>query len=263
MSSRPPTRAELRDLAGLADRKKREELDLQLLEGPNLVGEGLRARAVTAVFVRDGLAQGRWREQLDRAGLSAVPVTLLAGREFERLADVRTPSEVIAVGPRSRPVPLASLVASSRSLLYFDRVQDPGNVGAILRTAAALGVEGFLSSRGSADPTSPKALRASAGAVLRLPFAEDVDDDALRAALAVSGHRLVVPLVRGGDDLRRVEPPARYVVVAGNEGGGTGIVPNGSDLAVSIPMRGGTESLNVAAALAIVLARFELFAPGR
>ena len=98
---------------------------------------------------------------------------------------------------------------------------------------------------------APKVLRASVGTLLKLDLAraEDV------SAVLQSGHVLVLPVVRGGADIRQTDVPDRYALVAGNESAGTSIAAEQA-LSVTIPMAGGVESLNVAAACAVILGRW-------
>lgn len=232
----------LKRLARLDRRKVRDELGLQLLEGPRLVDEGLRGGRVAELFVRAD-REDAWRT---RAG--DVPVHVLSAADLERLASVKTPQEVVAVGPLPRWSDPADLVARHDKVLVLDAVQDPGNVGALARTGLALGIGGMLLLPGTADVTAPKVLRASAGALLRLDLAR-------AEGIVGSDHVVVLPVVRGGVDIREVTPPERFALVLGNEAAGTAIDDDDA-LRVTIPMPGDVESLNVAAACAVILGRW-------
>lgn len=229
----------LKRLARLDRGKVREQLGLQLLAGPRLVAEGLRGGRVSEVFVREDGAE-TWRS---RAG--DVPVHVLASEELARLAQVKAPQEVVAVGPLPVWTPTETLFDRHDCVLVLDAVQDPGNVGALARTALALGIGGVLLLPGTADVTAPKVLRASAGALLRLDLAH-------ADALPSNGHVVVLPVVRGGVDVRRIKRPGRFALVLGNEAAGTAIDRDDA-LRVTIPIPGEVESLNVAAACAVIL----------
>jgi TrmH family RNA methyltransferase len=138
-------------------------------------------------------------------------------------------------------------------VLALDGVQDPGNVGTILRTALALGAAGVVALPGTADLWGPKALRGAMGAPFRLPAVHAAADEFL-AWVREAGVELWTTDV-GGDDVRRLGPPARpAVLLLGNEGAGVR-----DDLAgraarrVAIPIGAGAESLNVAVAAGILL----------
>ena len=138
-------------------------------------------------------------------------------------------------------------------------VQDPGNIGTIVRSAEAFGATGVVTTRGSADPWSPKALRASAGSGLRFPILRGMAIPVLLAQLRVAGVKIVAasshsPAGRGAAadavaDLR--EPVAIFI---GNEGAGLAReIENVADARISIPMRDGVESLNAGVAASVVL----------
>ena len=232
----------LRRLARLDSRKVREELGLQLLAGPRLVAEALRGGRVSELFLREGAAE-EWRA---RAG--DVPIHELSPEDLARLAQVKTPQEVVAVGPLPTWASPEALFQRHDRVLVLDSVQDPGNVGAVARTALGLGVGGLLVLPGTADVTAPKVLRASAGALLRLDLASAPE-------LPVNDHTLVLPVVHGGADVHEISAPQRFALVLGNEASGTSIDRAGA-LRVTIPMTGEVESLNVAAACAVILGRW-------
>src|SRR5262249_35352077 len=160
----------------------------------------------------------------------------------------RTPAGVLAVARLNRPRPAAELLAAAGRLLYLEAVQDPGNAGTLARTAWALGVEALLLGPGTADPTAPKVLRASAGPLIAMPYAKDVRPEAFLDLAARSGHRVVVADAHEGADYRGAELGSRWCLVASNEGAGTSL-PLGDPriTAVRIPLERGAESLNVGA----------------
>lgn len=157
----------------------------------------------------------------------------------------------VVVAPRAAPP------APARRHVLLDDLQDPGNVGTILRTAAAAGVEQVLLSKASAFAWSPKALRAGQGAHFLTTIVEDVDLPAWANAFRMEGGRVVATAVRNAADLYGTEVPEPWAVAIGNEG--SGLSPSllaAADARIAIPMAAGAESLNAAAAAAVVL--FEL-----
>jgi len=137
-------------------------------------------------------------------------------------------------------------------VLVLDGVQDPGNVGTLLRTAFALGCPGAVLLKGTADAANPKALRAAAGASFRMPLATASDE---QLAGWLKRHRIVLWVSdAAGTPIWRLEAPARLAVVMGNEG--AGVRPAVAALSrdrVAIPLARGAESLNVAVAAGIIL----------
>jgi TrmH family RNA methyltransferase len=139
-------------------------------------------------------------------------------------------------------------------VLWLDGAQDPGNVGAVLRVAAAFALAGALVSEGGADPMGEKALRSSAGLALRVPFARG--SPAALAGACRAARRSVIALEAGGEDLlawRSV--PERPVLVVGREGSGLSTEATAAaDRRVGIPLADGVDSLNVAVATGIAVA---------
>jgi len=212
--------------------------------------------AFRGTLVAPDLARtARGTELVAELGRHAVPVEEVGAHAFAQLADTDTPQGILAVIEPRRwsagdVAPRADAVA-----LVIDGVQDPGNVGTLIRTAHALGAAGTLLLRGSADPTSPKALRAAMGATFRHPVAS-LDDNAFIAWAKQHGVTLWasaadgVPLHRALDRGRG----SPIAVIVGNEG--AGIRPQLNAVAaqrVAIPLAQGAESLNVAVAAGILL----------
>ncbi len=239
------TRADRLRLLAIA--RGRGPADLCLLEGPKAVRDALPTGAVVEVWIREEAEDSLGRLARERG----LPVGTGRARDFERLGRTVTPQGAVAV-IRDPARPLADLAALPGLLLWLDGVQDPGNVGALFRSAAAFGAAGVLAGAGSAAPVGAKALRASAGTALRLPFARD---DAERIAAAVAG-RPVWLLDTGGADLFAAGPaPERLVLVLGSEGHGAGAAARAAAArTVAVPIRPEVESLNVAVAGSVALA---------
>lgn len=155
------------------------------------------------------------------------------------------------------PTPAPSTPAPAAFHLLLEDIQDPGNVGTMLRTAAAAGVEQVLLSRHCAFAWSPKVLRAGQGAHFATTIVEDVDLAAWARSFAVTGGEVIATTPRDGSSLYAAHLRAPWAVVVGNEGAGlSAALLACATVRVAIPMHAGTESLNASAAAAVVL--FEL-----
>lgn len=229
----------------------RSEEGLFLLEGARAVADALEAGAVTELWLRRGLDPALGVDLREAARARDVPVGEGAAGDFERLARTVTPQGVLAL-VRDTARPLAEVAARPGLLLWLDGVQDPGNVGAVVRVAAAFGAAGLLTSAGGAHPLGLKALRASAGLALRLPCAR-APAEAVAAAL---GSRPVWALERDGEDVFGVRAvPEAFVLVVGSEGHGPGAAARAAATRVlGIPMAVGVDSLNAAVAAGIAVA---------
>lgn len=241
----------------LRERKHRQAAGLFLLDTPHLIEEGLRAglRWRDVFFDagrRDHPELASLLARLEGGGASLVPAT---AEVVDAVAAARTPQGIVAVAALPEPPPGAAalLRAAGRRLVAFDGVQDPANVGAVLRAAWAFGAGGALLGPGTADPFHPRTLRASAGAALHLPLLEAALPPALAAARA-AGWRLIALDPHDGVPPEAVAGAGPEVLVLGGEGGGISAeVAAMLDVRVRVPMRAGVESLNAAVAAAIVL----------
>lgn len=246
------SRSQRKTLRALGRRKGRREHGLFLVEGPRLLPELLDAglEPVLVVYVPGSLsdAEGILGRARDR-GAACVEIT---PDDLEELADTETPQGILAAAriPERGPE-----VLEESSLLVLDGVQDPGNLGTLLRTAEALGVGGVLSLPGTVDTWNPKAVRAAAGSAFRLPVLPLDRDEALEG-LRRRGFRIWAADTAGIPVDRWESAPARLALVMGNEGRGvSGEMLAACDRRVRVPVAGRVESLNVAVAGALLVDR--------
>jgi len=235
------------------------------VEGARLVEEALSSgcRIDAVLFSESGQRHHeRLAPLIDRPEM-AFPVLRTTDRLFEGLADTEHPQGVAAlVQPRATTFDdlLRAPNACAPLLVVLAGVQDPGNVGTILRTAAAFGATGAVTTAsgqsGTASPFSPKALRASAGAALHLPILAGMSLPILLTQLRIANVRTLAASVREDPaplapwEVDWCEPVALLV---GNEGAGLPEeVERSADARIRIPMASGVESLNAAAAAAVL-----------
>ena len=168
------------------------------------------------------------------------------------VSPLRSPSGVVAL-THHRPADAARAFAGGGIVLAAAGVQDPGNLGAIIRAADAAGGGGVLVTEGSADPFGWKALRGAMGSTFRLPVVDvGAATDTIAAARA-HGAGVLAAVPRGGVPLHECDLSGSWLVLIGGEGGG---LPGGTselaDARVTVPMRPGVESLNAAVAAALL-----------
>lgn len=247
-----PTRAERKVWRSLRRRKGRDATGWYLAEGPRLLAEVLAAGgAVEAILFEPG-ADPALTYLLERARERGCRVEAVDRHVIEEISDTRTPQG---------PLTIASIPGwswedlSTGPVLLLDGVQDPGNVGTLLRTAVALGAAGVVALEETADPWGPKAVRAAAGAGLRRPVLR-VDT---RSTVAELGRRdlPIWAAAADGEPLRRAAPGGGHVALAlgGETRGVSEEIRGAAARVVAIEMHAGMESLNVAAAGAILLDR--------
>ena len=241
----PGFKALARLVASAAERRRR---NTSVIEGPNLISGCLDAgHAVEQLVFSDAFADTPEAEVL-LARQPDVTVVRLTETLFARLSGLATPSGALAVvpTPEGRPVP-----PSARFCLALEDVQDPGNVGTLLRAAAAAGVEHVLLSPGCSFAWAPKVLRAAQGAHFALNVVEGCD-------LAAFLHRFSgVSVALSGaapESLYDVDLRGPLALVVGNEGQGLSVQLQGlATRRARIPMPGRVESLNAAVAGAVAL----------
>ncbi|HSN88924.1 MAG TPA: TrmH family RNA methyltransferase, partial [Thermoanaerobaculia bacterium] len=181
-------------------RLRRSKGDHALLEGPHLVGE-----AVAAGYELEAvLATPDWLESPEGRGLARhlpVPPLEVEPQLLEELTDADSPRGILAVARLPRSGVGSLPVREGGVYLFLDGLQDPGNVGALARVAESAGAAGLALSPGTAHPNHPRALRASAGSLLRLPVAVAADAEALDRHLAPVRPRWMALVPRDGEDL--------------------------------------------------------------
>lgn len=237
----------IKAIAALADKKGRAETGLFVIEGPEFIKRALKGGWEIDTLLVD---------ENDEALAEALGVVHLA-REV-----MTTTTAVLArVTGKSNPQPVVAVVrqrwgglGSAKGLwVALERVRDPGNLGTILRTCEAAGVEGVILVGDCTDPFGPEAVRASMGSVLGITLVK-ADVKGLLGWVKEGGITLYGTRMEGSVDYRDVLVKRPAVVVMGNESDGVG-----DDIAaacaqvVRIPMVGGVESLNVAAATAVIV----------
>lgn len=238
--------ARVKRAAALQRRRERDAQGRYLVEGPRYVADLLDSGDLEEIFALEDVA----RELLE-ASPSGVDITVVTDEVLGRLADSVTPQGVVAVA-RQRRASLSEVVGHG-FLIVVVEASDPGNVGAIVRTALAAGAAGLVLTAGSADPWNPKAVRASAGAVARLPVVVGPDPSAVLGACRSAAQRSVGLDASSGttvDEPGLLSPPV--ALVFGSEA--HGLAPDvleSLDLVAAIPRYGPVESLNLAAAVAV------------
>jgi TrmH family RNA methyltransferase len=234
-------------------RLRRCKGDHAILEGPHLIEDALRAGLelddilATPEFI--ARAEGRRIERL----LPRRPL-LVSEILLEELADADSPRGLLAVANLPRAGTNDIPDAPDGVLILAEGIQDPGNLGALARSVEAGGANGLALTAGSVHPNHPRALRASAGSLLRIPVAIDVTLEGLRQRLSVTKPQVVALVAHGGESLYEARVDGPLLLVIGAEGPGlSGEILAAVDRRVTIPLTGDVESLNTSVAAAIAL----------
>ena len=226
----------------LKDRKGRKESGCFLVEGRKMVEEALASSFPVEAVLVDA-------ERAETFALPTdVPVVTMPSHVLAAVCDTKTPQGVAAI------VRMADSPALGRRIVALDGVQDPGNVGTILRTADAAGFDGVLLSQQCADVFSPKVLRATMGSIFRMAIRVTADLPGELTALRDGGCAVISSQLDGQPFYHRDPVGEHYALVIGSEGNGvTDEVKAIATHRVKLPMRGGAESLNAAVAAGIMM----------
>ena len=240
------------------------------VEGPKLVEDALRSGLEAEALLVSEAGEASELERILRAagesvaGIPRSRVLRTTDKLFASVAGTETPQGVAALFVQrawSFDDVVRGLASVDAALVVvMAGVQDPGNVGTIVRSAEAFGATGVVTTRGSADPWSPKALRASAGSGLRVPVLRGMAIPVLLAQLRVAGVKIVAASSHaaaadaGGADDAVADLRVAVAIFIGNEGAGLPReIENVADARISIPMSAGVESLNAGVAASVVL----------
>ena len=240
---------EYRRLCG--DAKYRRESGLFAVEGARLCGDAVRSRLVIETALITARAFEQYADIAEAVQSAANQTAEIPDALSNYLSDTDTPQGIFCIC--RIPAFTPALDVSGR-YAALERIQDPGNLGTMIRTAEAFGIDGILLSDGCCDPYSPKVLRSSMGGVFRLPlFSAGALTDCL-PKLHLEGFRSYACVVdRDADAVQQTDFPAGSICVIGNEGSGLLAETVAScSKRITIPMAGRAESLNASMAAGIV-----------
>ena len=230
--------------------KQRREQELFLLEGTHLLAEACAVDYLltTVCCTRDW--QETHQQLWQQACQQAERAEIVSSEVLKAIATTVQPDGVVATAKRRSPPP----VTLTGLALALETVQDPGNLGTIIRTAAAAGATGLWLSGDSVDLDHPKVLRASAGQWFRLPMSVSLDLTKTIQECQQAGMQVIATLPTAQVSYWEVDWRQPSLILLGNEGSGLAAESAAlADLQVKIPLSAGVESLNVAIAAALLL----------
>jgi TrmH family RNA methyltransferase len=254
-----PQNQYIKQMRTLYTRKGRDKTGLIPVEGNRFIAEALTAAkqgvtSIETVFYEIGFDEGDSsnRKLLEAVGQMARRVFCCSPSLFKTLTDTETPQGIVAAV--KHPSVPQTLPSEHSLYLVVDRVQDPGNLGTMIRTAAAAQVDGILCLKGTVDPFNPKALRGTMGAIFRTPIHFYDGPDEVINELQRQDCQLVAADISGDEFHFDVDYSGPTAIIVGNEG--QGITPKllaAANVKVRIPLAVGVESLNAAVACGVLL----------
>lgn len=238
----------------LSNKKNRDEENKIVIEGINLVKEAVeRGISIDFILISENYAMddfvGRCVEN------NSVLVYQVSEIILNKIVDAENGVGIIAVIAK----PTFSInelheIVDDGNVLVLDRIQDPGNMGTMIRTAVAAGYKMVIATKGTVDAFSPKVLRATAGMIFEIPVVYIENIDNIIGILRKANKKIVVTVVEGGEVYFNQDLKHEIALVIGNEGNGVSEeIKKLADIKVTIPMQGEIESLNAAVSAAILM----------
>lgn len=243
-------------LGRLLQKKYRDKEGLFLVEGARACKQAIETNAEIREFViTDSFARSdHFSAIADYSGKNNVAVWITDDKKFALLSDTDHPQGIVAV-VKMPTLNLEVLIGSKpKPIVAVDRLQDPGNLGTIIRTAEWLGVGAVLCGEGTVDSYNPKVLRSAMGANFSLPIFSDVDLKTELSRLKIAGYSILGTSARSGSPITTFKAPAHFVLLLGSEA--HGLAPSleeSIDQFITIPGKGRMESLNASVAAGILL----------
>ena len=226
----------IKDLSLLKNKKNRILENKYIVEGYHLVEEAYKAGVLKEVLTTD--------ENIT----FDVPTILVTDAIISKLSSTKEPQGIIGIVEMKKP-----LWQSYSKYLILDDVSDPGNLGTIIRSSAALGIEAIIVSLDTVDEYNDKVLRATQGAIFKIPIFRMNLSDAI-SKLKKDDIKIIVTSLQNSSDLKTIKKPNKFGIILGNEA--KGVHPEYLDLAdeiVRIEMQNDVESLNVAMSAGIII----------
>lgn len=228
--------------------RARRENGLFVCESAKMVGEAMTLNLARALFVETG-REAEYAPMMARAESAGCEVYVVSRAVMQAVSTAKTPQGVVCTAR----IPEPPKALSGKRIVALDGVQDPGNVGTILRTADAAGFDGAIFGPGCADLYGAKTLRATMGSVFRVPVMTTENLPETLEGMKREGYAVAATEL-GGADFYAHCPRGKAILVIGSEGQGISKpVRDAATHHLALPMRGGAESLNAAVAAGIMI----------
>lgn len=242
--------------ASLKRKKYRDELGLFLVEGVRLVEEAAQSSWLveTCIYTVQALKQERVQEILSLLRSKDCRILQVSPALFDKITDTQEPQGIIAIVRKHTYSFNDALSKEKPFFVVLDEVQDPGNVGTVIRTAVAAGCSGVILTKGCADVFASKVVRASMGSIFHVPIFENLTTDEVVSYFAEHGITMLATSLQSSKVYFTVDLTVAVAIVFGNEGNGVSqTLLDHAENRLYIPLRGSVESLNVAASAAVIL----------
>lgn len=240
----------IKDIKKLKEKKHRIASNKFIVEGFRFVAEALESSFFIPFLVVSEKVEGKFKNlKLKEKVKESTNIIFVSEEIFKSICSTDTPQGIAAVVENKT----AQIDNNEGFYILTDKVQDPGNMGTIIRTANAAGAKGIIITKGTVDIYNDKTLRATMGSIFKIPIVIDEDLRILKS-LKNKGFKLVVSSLDTNNNFYDINLKNKIIIAVGNEGSGiSDEIYNLSDEKIKIPMPGNVESLNVAVAASIMM----------
>ena len=245
----------IKDIKALHLKKNRDEQSLYFVEGIRFVSDALdNGQTIVKVVVSEKLENlNGGKELLERVTALCDDCSLVSEKLFKEISDTQTPQGILAVLEK-RNFEIQTVIEQGNSVVILDSLQDPGNVGTIIRTADAAGVSAVFLTKGCVDIYSPKVLRSTMGSIFHIPIFEGQLINEAIGLVKKSGYKVIASHLEGQNNYYDEELTVKCAIIVGNEANGiSDETAEKADRLVKIPMPGKAESLNASVAASIMI----------
>lgn len=236
----------------LKEKKYRDEYGEYVIEGIKLIAEAIQENAkINQIIICEGCDKSEMIETHLKYEMAKYECIYVPQNIFKILSDVENPQGILAVVQKSGND--KNIDYSENVIVALDDVQDPGNLGTILRTVDSVGLKQILVSKGTADAYNPKVVRSTMGAIFRVKIIECENLEKTLKDMKKNNFKVMVTSLEAKKTIYQVDYNKKVLVVGNEANGVSKSIQNLANEKVIIPMLGKTESLNVSVATAVIL----------
>ena len=258
----------IKHIKRLKEKKYRDEYGEFIIEGLKVINEAIQENAdIRQIVVCDGCDNSEMIESHLKYEMARLDFIYVPQNIFKMISDVENPQGVLAVigkiktnrddnkeaGQTSKTLKTSSIDLNEDIILALDDIQDPGNLGTILRTADSVGLKQILVSKGTADAYNPKVVRSTMGAIFRVNVIECDNLKETLKELQSKDYKVMTTSLKAKKSIYEVDYKKKIIVIGNEANGVSKEILNLADEKVIIPMLGKTESLNASVATGVIL----------
>lgn len=248
-----PHNTSLKLAKGLLHSKQRKKTNQIIIEGFRMIFDALQSGVQFQFVIIDSAQLSNFQKLMEMLYSESIRVLVANPQLFNEISSTVTSQGIVAVV--QKPTFELPSVSTATKVLILNRIQDPGNIGTLIRSADAFGLDQVIITKGSCDIYNPKALRSTMSSIFHLPVFDSIEQESCLNYLCANNIPILVTVPDStAIDLTGFESPQKWAIVLGNEGNGVDeIWLERASYRLTIPMHGNAESLNVAMAGSIVM----------